>query len=127
MGRQNTDHPTMMGSSSIALLQERFKQLQRVREEREKRELLNFFSEPKPATPTMRFEPFASQPETLFPPPPLPQDQALSLSLNSLGKPDDFGVTMIQKSTGLWARNVDSFKSNSPNFGNSEVDTSLHL
>ncbi|KAK9089866.1 hypothetical protein Scep_028948 [Stephania cephalantha] len=41
MGRQSSDEPIML--SSIALLQERFKRLQRVKEMREERELLKMF------------------------------------------------------------------------------------
>lgn len=105
MGRQNTGDPTtMMGKgSSIALLQERFRQLQRVREKRE--ELVKLFSE-KPAGNNLSF-----QSEVIFPPP-TPQD--LSLRLNSLSKPAEFRA--------IRNNSVSPFLDKS-----SEVDTSLHL
>ncbi|KAF3443285.1 hypothetical protein FNV43_RR12967 [Rhamnella rubrinervis] len=43
MGRQNGD--SAMASSSIALLQERFRKLQKVKERREEKELLKLLSE----------------------------------------------------------------------------------
>ncbi|KAH7842883.1 hypothetical protein Vadar_010176 [Vaccinium darrowii] len=109
MGRQSTDEPTttMMGKgSSIALLQERFRQLQRVREKREEREgLLKLFSE-EPGN----FFSFQSE-QMIFPPPSTTHDNhALFLRLNSLSKPAEFRA----------------IKSNSPRF-DKEVDTSLHL
>ncbi|KAH1116120.1 hypothetical protein GYH30_045844 [Glycine max] len=55
--RRKIHHPTVF-RSSIVLLQERFRQLQRVKEMRKKRELLKMLttSEPKPfnSNPTMR-------------------------------------------------------------------------
>ncbi|KAK8919167.1 hypothetical protein KSP39_PZI021309 [Platanthera zijinensis] len=45
MGRHGKDSSTLLhSSSSIQLLQKRFKQLQRIREKRQKRELLKLFS-----------------------------------------------------------------------------------
>ncbi|KAL9144865.1 hypothetical protein ABFS82_13G003400 [Erythranthe guttata] len=45
MGRQNKDHAVV--GSSIALLQERFKQLQRLKEMREERQLLSLLPQTK--------------------------------------------------------------------------------
>ncbi|CAA2955409.1 Hypothetical predicted protein [Olea europaea subsp. europaea] len=44
MGRQNNDQKVV--GSSIVLLQERFRQLQRIKEKREERELLKLFVDP---------------------------------------------------------------------------------
>ncbi|PIA58188.1 hypothetical protein AQUCO_00500250v1 [Aquilegia coerulea] len=52
MGRENSE-PTVVMHSSIALLQERFRQLQRVKEMREERELLKLFSESERLSPTI--------------------------------------------------------------------------
>ncbi|KAI8558080.1 hypothetical protein RHMOL_Rhmol04G0060800 [Rhododendron molle] len=107
MGRQSTDDPTttmMDKGSSIAPLQERLRQLQRVREKRE--ELLKLFSG-KPAGNNLSF-----QSEMIFPPP-TPQD--LSLRLNSLiSKPAEFRATRNNS--------VSPFLDKS-----SDVDTSLRL
>ena len=53
MGREV--HETTVVCSSIALLQERFRQLERVKEMREERELLRVHSEPNNATNTQCF------------------------------------------------------------------------
>uniref|UniRef100_A0A5B7BZL8 Uncharacterized protein n=1 Tax=Davidia involucrata TaxID=16924 RepID=A0A5B7BZL8_DAVIN len=125
MGRQNSD-PTVAGSS-IALLQERFRQLQRVREKREERELLKLFSEPERSTPTMNLEPakLSFQPEMIFPPRPTLHD-SLSLGLNSQSKHADFRAIKTPPSTNLWSTDA-AVMSTSQIFENSEVDTSLHL
>ncbi|PWA38617.1 hypothetical protein CTI12_AA577160 [Artemisia annua] len=54
MGRESGDSMALGGgkasSSSIALLQERFRQLQKMRERREEMELLKLFNEPETMT-----------------------------------------------------------------------------
>ncbi|PWA59980.1 hypothetical protein CTI12_AA385720 [Artemisia annua] len=54
MGREHGDSMALGGgnasSSSIALLQERFRQLQKMRERREEMELLKLFNEPETMT-----------------------------------------------------------------------------
>ncbi|XP_062086825.1 uncharacterized protein LOC133793505 [Humulus lupulus] len=50
MGRESHEYPTQVVHSSIALLQERFRELQRVKEMREEKELLRMLSEPKNST-----------------------------------------------------------------------------
>ncbi|XVF31889.1 hypothetical protein REPUB_Repub17cG0033400 [Reevesia pubescens] len=124
MGRQGGD-PTMV-NSSIALLQERFRQLQKVREKREEKELLKLFSESDRVSPTMRYEPnrFSFQPEVILPYRQPPQD-SLSLGLNSQRRQTDFRAMAIPASTSLSPNN--SAACTSKNFENSDVDTSLHL
>ncbi|EOY28933.1 hypothetical protein QUC31_013304 [Theobroma cacao] len=57
MGRESINDPTIVFQSSIALLQERFRQLQRMKEMREERELLRKHAEPKQCNPTLPYEP----------------------------------------------------------------------
>ncbi|XP_041025283.1 uncharacterized protein LOC121265658 [Juglans microcarpa x Juglans regia] len=47
MGRGEQDSSTVINRSSIALLQERFRQLERVKEMREQRELMRMLAQPK--------------------------------------------------------------------------------
>lgn len=133
MGRQGSD-PTMV-SSSIALLQERFRQLQRVKEKREERKLLKLYSEPETMAPAMLLEPgklWSSQPETVGPcrqPLNLNQD-FLSLGPNSNQNIKYTDSRPIRKATpwssSLWP--VESnFVSTSSSSDSSDVDTSLHL
>ncbi|XP_031267875.1 uncharacterized protein LOC116126324 [Pistacia vera] len=121
MGRQNGD--STMVSSSIALLQERFRQLERVREKREEKELLKLFAESDPIAPSTRYDRNKSlQPETMIP----PLQDSLSLELNSSGKRPDFPAITFPSSSNLWPMSSTS-PSTSRNFDNSDVDTSLHL
>ena len=126
MGRQGGD-PTVV-SSSIALLQERFRQLQKVREKREEKELLKLFSESDRASPTMRYEPnrLSFQSEVILPYRQLHQD-SLSLGLNSQSRQTDYRDMAIPASTSLWPNNSEATSSTSNFFENSDVDTSLHL
>ncbi|XP_044492738.1 uncharacterized protein LOC123216381 [Mangifera indica] len=125
MGRQNGD--STMVNSSIALLQERFRQLERVREKREEKELLKLFAEPDPMAPAARSERNKSpQLEMMIPPHRPPLQDSLSLGLNSPGKRPDFRDSTIPSSSNLWPISSTS-QSTSRNFDNSDVDTSLHL
>ncbi|KAB2075217.1 hypothetical protein ERO13_A07G190700v2 [Gossypium hirsutum] len=119
MGRQSGD-PTM-ASSSIALLQERFRQLQKVRQKREAKELLKLFSEPDRAGSTKRYEPEVHLPYRQ------PQQDSLTLGLNSLSKQTDFRAMGIPASTSLWTNSEPTSSSTSKYLENSDVDTSLHL
>ncbi|KAK9283959.1 hypothetical protein L1049_012217 [Liquidambar formosana] len=128
MARESSD-PTVVGSS-IALLQERFRRLERVRERREEKEVLELFSEPERINPsyptTMSFEP----PKLSFlPPKPPPLQDSLSLGLNSLTKHADFRAIkttpLINLRSTTGAAIVSMRTSNS--YENSDVDTSLHL
>ena len=130
MGRQGSDRA--MVSSSIALLQERFKQLQRVKERREEKELLKLFSESETIAPAMILDSVSGQPKTFRPcrqPLNLNQD-FLSLGLNSIPKIKYADSRPAKKaiswSSSLWP--VESnFVSTSSSFDTSDVDTSLHL
>ncbi|KAJ9686872.1 hypothetical protein PVL29_015642 [Vitis rotundifolia] len=131
MGRQGSD-PTMV-SSSIALLQERFRQLQRVKERREEKELLKLFSESERIAPAMLLDSgklLSGQPETIRPyRQPLNQD-FLSLGPNSNQKVKCADSRPIKKTTprssSLWPVEP-NFVSPSNSFDSSDVDTSLHL
>ncbi|EXC34902.1 hypothetical protein L484_020018 [Morus notabilis] len=127
MGRQSGDSTTKV-SSSIALLQERFKQLQKVKERREEKELLKMMSESEKVSPLGHFDPsnlpFQSN-NMVFPQshrPNASQDQSLSLRLDLQAKQDDPCAMRKQPLTNLW-----SSASSSKSFDNYEIDTSLHL
>ncbi|GMI85655.1 hypothetical protein HRI_002234800 [Hibiscus trionum] len=105
MGRQGGD-PTVV-SSSIALLQQRFRQLQKDREKREEKELLRLLSESDLVGPNMH------------------QDSSLSLGLSSHGRRTDFRAMAIPASSTSYLPNQTSPTSNK--FETSDVDTSLHL
>ena len=72
MGRESHEYPTKVVHSSIALLQERFKELQRVKEMREERELLGMLAEPNNGiykqfnTNNFIFQPQYYEPAKLF-------------------------------------------------------------
>ncbi|GMI98561.1 hypothetical protein like AT4G16447 [Hibiscus trionum] len=111
MGGQGGD-PTMV-TSSIALLQERFRQLQKVRAKREEKELLKLFSEPDRTDSIKRYEPEVALPSRQ------PQQDSLALGLNSLSMG-------IPASTSLWPNSA-ATSSTTKYYDNSDVDTSLHL
>lgn len=128
MGRQSGDSTIV--SSSIALLQERFRQLERVREKREEKDLLKLFSDSEQAALAMRFDHNKSsfQPEMILPHSHRPalQNHSLSLGLNSEGKHADFQATTSPALASLWPNGA-ATPSTSRNFDHSDVDTSLHL
>ncbi|KAL6313799.1 hypothetical protein AAG906_010218 [Vitis piasezkii] len=110
MGRQSSD-PIVI-HSSIALLQERFRQLQRAKELREERELLRLFSQSPGVNPTEFPEPSRSffQSELILPHrSPLPGSPPAS--------PTCITSTVISRKV----------YQASKNFDDSDVDTSLHL
>ncbi|XP_021887104.1 uncharacterized protein LOC110806521 [Carica papaya] len=136
MGRQHNGNDPTVVSSSIALLQERFRQLQRVREKREERELLKLFSAAESErTPPGRYDPNRL---SLQPPPEMiattttrrvqvfDPDSSVSLGLNSQGWHPDYRAMMVPSSSTLWPNNS-STSTTSRNLDNSDVDTSLHL
>ncbi|KDP29909.1 hypothetical protein JCGZ_18478 [Jatropha curcas] len=133
MGRQNGE--ASVASSSIALLQERFRELQRIREKRQEKELLKRFSSSESETstsisPSMHFDHSSKltfQPDHMILPnnrAPALQDSLLSLTLNSQSNHNhpNFRATP----TSLWPNNT-ATGSSSRSFENSDVDTSLHL
>ncbi|KAL4323372.1 hypothetical protein GQ457_11G004160 [Hibiscus cannabinus] len=122
MGRQGGD-PTVV-SSSIALLQQRFRQLQKDREKREEKELLKLLSESDRVGLNMRHGtkrasenvPYRQQ---------LHQDSSLSLGLSSNGRrTDSRAMPILASSTSLWPNDTSSTAKKSET---SDVDTSLHL
>ncbi|KAB1221713.1 hypothetical protein CJ030_MR2G019940 [Morella rubra] len=131
MGREE-DHDATVIHSSIALLQERFRQLQRVKEMREERELMRMLAEPKQLNlyPPMQFEPsrlfFHS--ELITPPRSPPQ---LPLSLWPPSQSNHAGYRLSEAPS--WATDhVPSVLTSLNHFSDisdsdSDVDTSLHL
>ncbi|KAM7275486.1 hypothetical protein ACFE04_017352 [Oxalis oulophora] len=127
MGRQGNDqNPTAVKTTtSIALLQERFRKLERVREKREEKELLKQFSESSvrrmtPPRP-IGFE-FGSQSRSAE-----PDEDSLSLGLNLQTK--HVVSTRPSKLSPEYWPNGNSFSAagSSRSYENSDVDTSLHL
>ncbi|KAF3621320.1 hypothetical protein FXO38_31864 [Capsicum annuum] len=120
MGRQNSTDPTIAGPS-IALLQERFRQLEKAKELRENRSKI-LFSQPQVMTPATNHDPVKPEftHEVSFRSEILESDQDklfLDLSLNS--KHNGYQVRETQLS---WRALKSKCK-----YDNSEVDTSLHL
>ncbi|EEF30686.1 hypothetical protein RCOM_0483300 [Ricinus communis] len=144
MGRQNGD--ATVASSSIALLQERFRELQRIREKRREKELLKLFSSESEkrksnssscsssssssgASAGMHFEPnkLTFQPEMILPNrAPALQDSFLSLRLNSQSN-NHADIRALDTPTSLWPNTSTGSSSPRTNFEHSDVDTSLHL
>lgn len=121
MARESGD-PTAVGSS-IVLLQERFRQLQKMKEKREGRELLKLFSESEQITTTPSK---CSDPErTVYTSRPPPRD-SLSLGLDLYNKHADFRPIQTPPSTNLWSAGAAKV-SKSYSYEKSDVDTSLHL
>ncbi|KAL7212382.1 hypothetical protein ACSBR2_015130 [Camellia fascicularis] len=134
MGRDSSDQIVIQ--SSIALLQERFRQLERVKEMREGRELLRSLLESKTysiPTPNAQYEPsklfFKS--EILIPQPRTPCQVSLSLWPNSQIKHSNFtSETPPQLLMKSWPTdNKPVLRSPPIKFNDSayDVDTSLHL
>lgn len=146
MGREFSDQ-TAFHSSSIALLQERFRQLQRVKEMREEKEMFRFFPEsdrctnpPSRKYNTPQHKPFTLfnfQSELLLPSSPNVAAQAISTSSQiktclSLWPDHSTHVAenVIKKSHCL--NNKSWFSNTTPlfvvnDYDESDVDTSLHL
>ncbi|WCJ37403.1 hypothetical protein M5689_018545 [Euphorbia peplus] len=133
MGRQNGD--AKVATSSIALLQERFRELQKIKEKRQQKQLLKLFS-----SQSDNDDHHHHHHQT---PPPLSsmamhnspnQDSLLSLGLNSQTH-NNYGVAIINSNTqsssssssfsSLWPNSATSSSRNGLEY--SDVDTSLHL
>ncbi|KDP39245.1 hypothetical protein JCGZ_01002 [Jatropha curcas] len=124
MGRQNCD-PTVI-HSSIALLQERFRQLEKAKEMRQQRELLRLFSEAEQVQSAKDYEPsrpFFHSELTLSPGQPL--QGSLYVQPNMENKYTDLPVNETPNLVNLWSKNTVMHNIN--NFDESDVDTSLHL
>lgn len=123
MGR-SSDH--IATHSSIALLQERFRRLQRAKELREKRELLRQFCQSPGLNPTEFSKPSRSffQSELILThSPPLPG--SLSSQPNLHNKHHDLQVIETPILVNLWP--PEKVHQASKSFDDSDVDTSLHL
>lgn len=138
MGRHRGEAPIVIGSgSSIAILQERFKQLERVREKREEKELLLLFCGQADKT---NMSPCPVD-KTLFQPPKIQQQQhhqlkpvtevrdPLSLDLQCLEKfkHDDNVGEMKNMSLASPDWSTIGLSKFAGNHESSEVDTTLHL
>lgn len=151
MGRQdNTNNynlnndPTMV-NSSIALLQERFRQLEKVKERREGKELLKLFSSSDTTSHNMTNSSSAnlhfqssspSSPKLVIPThhthkPNLHDSLSLGLNMaNKLQGDDQYGHSTAKthpSNSSLWSDHAASTSSMARNFEYSDVDTSLHL
>ncbi|KAK1424001.1 hypothetical protein QVD17_19312 [Tagetes erecta] len=110
------------GGSSIALLQERFRQLQRMREKRQETELLKLFPETESmsqSSQTNRYDPLArplEHPDMMNTRPSFQDSTSLGLNLYTK-QADTENPAKTAQFKDLW--HVDSKKH--------EVDTSLHL
>ncbi|KAM1010362.1 hypothetical protein ACFX2I_045785 [Malus domestica] len=129
MGRQSASDPTLVSVSSIALLQERFRQLQKVKERREEQQLLKKLSETnyqRVVCTTRHFDhqpaKFSFESDIVVPVrPSAPADHSLSLGLN-----------LQPYSTNSWPNNTKAASAaasaSAKSFDNSDlIDTSLHL
>ncbi|XP_059636715.1 uncharacterized protein LOC132278830 [Cornus florida] len=139
MGRESSDQQHTVIHSSIALLQERFRQLERMKEMREERELMRMISESHDqqqysSSPTMHYEPSSSSfffhSELILPPRVVPPVQvSLSLWPNSQSKCSDFrGLDQTAMKT--WPTDTPLVRASpvkSTQDSDSDVDTSLHL
>ncbi|MED6114433.1 hypothetical protein PIB30_080162 [Stylosanthes scabra] len=149
MGRQDND-PTIV-NSSIALLQERFRQLEKVKEKREGKELLKLLSsssethDPRGAFSSAQNQQASSQrnnstlqPRLMVPSHSRPgfHDDSLSLGLNLNSKQGYYDHNYTMKSSSPSSSSSSSYSlwsspqgasSSSRNFDSSDVDTSLHL
>ncbi|KAJ7946403.1 Protein FAM50B like [Quillaja saponaria] len=142
MGRESQD-PTLIQYSSVALLQERFRQLQRVKEMREERELLKLLTEHKQFNfnPSVNYEPtrLHFHPEMIIIPPPKSSPPHVSVTLwptlsstqknNYKGLENSFATrsscpTCQSHSLQVSWKKMDGFCDSDSDSG---VDTSLHL
>jgi len=124
MGRQGND-PTTTLNSSIALLQERFRQLEKVKERREGKQLLKLLSS-ETTSSSIIHNPSSqnSHQQQMVPPLHRPTlHDSLSLGLNFTQGDHNTMNMKPPPSSNLWPQGAPS----SRNFDTSDVDTSLHL
>ncbi|KAK8350015.1 hypothetical protein V6Z11_A06G183300 [Gossypium hirsutum] len=139
MGRESMNDP-IVTQSSIALLQERFMQFERMKEMREERELLRKLAEPKQCNNPTCYEPsgllffhLLTTPRPRSPPSPPPRQvpnmSSLWSGLQSRGKETPlFGLLPTTTVTGKPSPtlHVSLNKSQDSDY-NDDIDTSLHL
>ncbi|OAY28392.1 hypothetical protein MANES_15G062700v8 [Manihot esculenta] len=123
MGTQNCD-PTIM-PSSIALLQERFRQLERAKEMRQKRDLLRLFTEAEQVKSAKAYEPsrpFLHPELSHSPGQPLQGSRYLQPNMESKH------TSLVINEPPNWAKRSKNTVARIANdFDVSDVDTSLHL
>ncbi|MFS7980039.1 hypothetical protein Hanom_Chr10g00934721 [Helianthus anomalus] len=136
MKRQHGD-PMEVGSgassSSIALLQERFRQLQKMREKREEMKVLKLLSEPETMSPTKCYERSRNSsvhPEMIYHKPAmtakLPFQDSLSLGLDLYGQKTELQPSKTPPFRDFWS--MDSVTVSALRVHDKpDVDTSLHL
>ncbi|KAK7258368.1 hypothetical protein RIF29_23941 [Crotalaria pallida] len=136
MGRQDND-PTTTVTSSIALLQERFRELEKVKERREGKQLLRLLSSESSSSTSSSIimhnntasQNSQQQPLLLHRQPNLHDYSLYSSSSSGLSFTSKQGNSNTMKSphdqsSNLWPQGASSA---SRNFDSSDVDTSLHL
>ncbi|KAG6724672.1 hypothetical protein I3842_03G268800 [Carya illinoinensis] len=121
-----------MASPSIALLQERFRHLEKVKERREEKELLKLSSETERISTAQimhsKTSKLSFQPEMIAPQLRSNLQDPLSLGLNLQTKQDDdLQDRKMLPLTSLWPPNGAGTARTSRSSENSDVDTSLHL
>ncbi|GAV59876.1 hypothetical protein CFOL_v3_03407 [Cephalotus follicularis] len=132
MGREINCNDPIVIHSSIALLQERFRQLQRVKEMREERELTRLLAEPKQFNPIMHYEPSRST-YFHFLPPRSPRHGHAPVSLWPYfhqSRHADFQFKDTPLLISLRSKETPSVHASTNKFDNrdfDDVDTSLHL
>lgn len=117
MGRHGSETGALL-HSSIALLQERFRELQRIREMREKRELLRLFSEAKYLSSSAP----CSQPRWFFHPELWNPTRPTKVVENGGG-----GIEMMEMGNSLSMRFCPDDQRLMKCCTETEIDTSLHL
>lgn len=127
MNRQSGE--SMVINSSIALLQERFRQLQRAREMREVKESLRLISESQQVGPTTSYNNILPtlffHSELIIPTSQPHQSCSSFLQHNLQSKQTHLQVSETPPFANLWS--ADTIMHRSTNFDDSDVDTSLHL
>lgn len=122
-------------STSIALLQERFTQLQKMKERREQKEHQRLiYSEPRhaiPATPLEHAKMNSQKDQTLLSKTPQQESSPVCLGLEFHNKHTNFQSMRNMRSPNIWSYTATSAektaRSPSYNYDKWDVDTSLHL
>ncbi|KAB2610684.1 hypothetical protein D8674_035795 [Pyrus ussuriensis x Pyrus communis] len=129
MGSQSDSDPTVASLSSITLLQERFRQLEKVKERREEQQLLQKLSETDHQRVVCTTRHFNQQPAKF------PFDSDIVVPVCSTAPADhslSLGLNLQPSSTHSWPNNTKAAaaaaSASTKSFDNSNlIDTSLHL
>ncbi|KAD6794400.1 hypothetical protein R6Q59_028637 [Mikania micrantha] len=119
-------------SSSIALLQERFRQLQKMRERREEMNLLKLFSESETTSQIKYCERSVVHPEMIHRKPPAmttksSSQDSIPLGLDLYGKKREHHPSKTPPFRDFWSMDSVTVSSTSRAHDKPDVDTSLHL